>query len=66
MKSDDEFNKQVDLHPAEFGPIDRPEPFWGMNAKTLLILFVVGFVVNTLASRVIYGEWPYWLRPLLG
>lgn len=59
------YDKQVDLHPTEFGPAERPEPFWGENAKDVAILLLTGFVVSTLAGRVIYGEWPYWLLPLL-
>lgn len=65
MSKSGRFSKQIDLEPSEFGPIDRHQPFWGESAKYFALLFVVGFMVNTLASRLVYGEWPYFLRWLL-
>ncbi len=61
-----DYDKQFDLEPSEYGPADRQQPFWGFNAKTVAILFVVGFLANAIATRIIAGYWPYWLRSLLG
>lgn len=65
MKSDNEFDKQVDLEPSEFGPGDRPQPFWGINAKYTAIMFLASFPISAIAARIVYGQWPYWLRSFL-
>lgn len=61
-----DYDKQFDLEPSEFGPADRQQPFWGLNAKTFLILAIVGFIASQFAGWVVYGETPILLQPFLG
>lgn len=63
--NDDKFNKQFDLEPSEYRPIDAPEPFWGINAKDTAILFLVAMVADVVMTRLVYGSFPYWVRPFL-
>lgn len=65
MKPDDDFDKQFDLEPTEYREAERPEPFWGFNAKHTFILFAASFPIAAVASLIVYGEPPYWLRWLL-
>lgn len=65
MKPDEDFNKIFDLEPTEFRQEDRPEPFWGFNAKHTLILFAVGIIASVIMTRLVYGQFPYWFLPLL-
>jgi len=63
--NDDKFDKQFDLESSEYREGDAPEPFWGFNAKTTAILFIVAMLANVVMTRLIYGSFPYWVRPLL-
>lgn len=60
------YDKQLDLDPSEYGPGERKQPFWGYNAKTIGILFVVGFIASQFAGWLVYGDTPLLLRPFLG
>lgn len=62
---DDDFDKQVDLDPAEWSRDGKYEPFFGPEGKGFLILFLLGFPVSAVATRIIAGEWPLWLLSLL-
>lgn len=62
---DKDFDKQVDLDPTEYRPSDQPEPFWGYAAKPTLILFLASIPISAIASLIVYGELPYWLRSFL-
>jgi hypothetical protein len=61
----DKFDKDFDLEPTEYRREDQPEPFWGYNARVTLILFVAAFPISAIAHLIVYGQLPYWLRPLL-
>lgn len=60
-----DYDKDFDLEPTEWRKSDAPEPFWGFNAKVVGQLFLLGFVVNAVASTVVHGELPLLLRWLL-
>lgn len=62
----DKFDKDFDLEPTEYREEHRPEPFFGYNAKTTLILFALGFPVSAFFTWLVTGQFPYWLRPFLG
>lgn len=64
--NDDKFDKHFDLEPSEFRELDVPQPFWGFNAKTTAILFLVGIISNVILTRLIYGSFPYWIQSFLG
>jgi hypothetical protein len=59
------FDKDFDLEPTEYRREDQPEPFWGYNAKHIGILFALSFPIGAIMTRIIYGDWPYWVEPLL-
>ena len=61
----DKFDKDFDLEPTEYRREDQPEPFLGYNGKEVIILFLASFPVGAVAVRVIYGEWPYWVVPVI-
>ena len=57
--------KTIDLDPSEWHRIDGPQPFFGEAALPVLLTFLAAFPVNALATLVVYGQLPYWLRWLL-
>ena len=63
--SDDKEPHFIDLHPSQWEKIDKPQPFFGENGSHFLILFLLGFPVSALATLLVTGEFPYWLRHLL-
>ena len=65
MKEDRAFNKLLDLEPEEWREASRPEPFWGFNAKPLLMLFLVGMAASVVMTKLVTGATPYWFLPLL-
>jgi hypothetical protein len=65
MKSDDDFNKHFDLEPTEFRGEARPEPFLGYNGKIVLILFAASFPIGAIATWLVTGQFPYWVKPIL-
>ena len=65
MKPEDDFTKRFDLEPTEFRKEDQPEPFFGYNGKHTLILFLAAFPVVAIASWLVTGQFPYWVRPIL-
>lgn len=64
------FDKFFNLEDTEYRKSDEPEPFWGPGGKdfavNFVILLIVGMATSAVLGRIIYGEFPYWLRPLLG
>jgi hypothetical protein len=65
VRPDDEFRKSLDLDRSEYREAHRPEPIFGHAAKPVLILFLLGFPISALATLLVTGEFPYWLRHLL-
>lgn len=65
MPDDDRFDKQLDLEKTEWRKAEEPEPFWGFNAKSVLIMLVVGLAATVLASWLVTGRFPYWFQALL-
>lgn len=59
------FDKQFDLEPSEYRKSDAREPFWGFNGKDTLILFLTGLIVAPIATVLVTGQFPYWLRSFL-
>lgn len=59
------FDKQFDLEPTEYRKSDQREPIFGFNAKDTLILFLTGLIVAPIATVLVTGQFPYWLRSLL-
>jgi hypothetical protein len=64
-KSDDEYDKQVDLEPTEYTYKGKHEPAFGPGAKPMLIMFAIAMVLGPVISRIVNGQWPYWVRPWL-
>lgn len=64
MRDNDE-QPFLDLHPSEWERKEHRQPFWGPNAKHVLILFVLSFPIGAIATWIVTGEFPYWLQPLL-
>jgi len=65
MKSGDE-KPVLDLERSEWGDADRRQPFLGVNGKHFIILFLASFPIAAIASLLVYGQLPYWLRWLMG
>ena len=63
--SDDRFNKQLDLEKSEYRKSDAKEPFWGFNAFPVLVVFLVSLIVGPIATRLVTGQFPYWVKPFL-
>lgn len=55
----------LDLDRSEWGEADRRQPFLGVNGKHFLLMFVLAFPVTALATLVVTGRFPYWVKPLL-
>lgn len=60
------FDKDFDLEPTEYRREDQPEPFLGYNGKYYLIMFALAWPIGAIVSYLVTGQFPYWLRPLLG
>jgi hypothetical protein len=60
--SDDRFNKQFDLEPTEYRKSDVKEPFWGFNAAYVGIMLLLSLPIGAIASWLVTGQFPYWLR----
>jgi hypothetical protein len=65
VRPDGDFDKIIDLDAVEIGRTPPKEPFFGPAAMPTLILFLLGFPVSALATLLVTGEFPYWLRHLL-
>lgn len=59
------FDKQFNLESTEYRKSDEPEPFWGFAAKDTFILLLVGLIVAPIATVLVTGQFPYWLRSFL-
>lgn len=59
------FDKDFNLEPTEYRKSDAPEPFWGFAAKDTLILLLTGLIVAPIATLLVTGQFPYWLRSFL-
>jgi hypothetical protein len=59
------FDKQLDLESSEYRKTEAREPFWGFNAKHTLILFLAGLVVGPIVTRLVTGQFPYWVQHFL-
>jgi len=59
------FDKQFDLEATEYRREEQPEPFLGYNGKNVIILFLASFPISAVAVRIVYGQWPYWVGPML-
>jgi hypothetical protein len=66
LKPDSDFTKHFDLEPTEYRREEQPEPFLGYNGWHFLILFTLSFPIGAVVTFLVTGDWPYWLRPLLG
>lgn len=55
----------IDLEETEWSSDEKHEPFFGPEAGGLFIMFLAGFPIAALATLLVTGELPYWLRHLL-
>ena len=65
MRPENQFDKVLDLEPTEYREASRPEPFFGPAGKPVAILFALSFPITALATVLVTGELPYWLKHLL-
>jgi hypothetical protein len=55
----------IDLERSEWGEADRRQPFFGVNGKYFLTMFALAFPVTALATWLVTGRFPYWVKPVL-
>lgn len=60
-----DYDKFYDLEDSEYGPSDRPQPFWGINGKHTLILLLASFPISAVATWLVTGQFPYWVKSFL-
>lgn len=56
------FDKQFDLEKSEYRKSDAKEPFWGFNAVYVGIMLLLSLPIGAIASWLVTGQFPYWLR----
>lgn len=55
----------VDLHPSEWTHEKKREPIFGPGGKPFVVLFLLSFPVSALATWLVTGQFPYWVKPVL-
>ena len=51
----------IDLHPSEWGKIDRRQPILGVNGKHFLLMFALAFPIGAIVTFIVTGYFPYWV-----